>query len=276
MRTLSVTAPSSSVHAVPGLVRGDGWLDVAENSFRLLCVGPAPLSVHGRRIGLGLPARRIVLTELASILMHPSTSYEARDAVWRLLVARARSAGPSWVIGAVGVALPGLRHGAARLGRLYVGDAEAEMLAGFLATLSTLDLDGPRVFPRLCNAAHSAARATLRRTEPTRRDEITVPPTSTVVGHGCGHPDFVLARAVTAGILSADEAEVIGATYLEGVPLADYADRIGVTRWSLYKTRARAVQRLSAAIRAGAVSDHDAEVIAEATSMVVPDPQYRI
>src|SRR5207248_2849452 len=109
--------------------------------FRLAGAGPSPLSVDGRRLGHGLPRRRIPLPELASILMHPSTSYPASDEAWRLLVTQARAGQAGWVVGAVGVALPGLRHAAHRLSRTFAGDAQAEVLTGFLAALPTIDLD---------------------------------------------------------------------------------------------------------------------------------------
>ena len=85
------------------------------------------------------------------------------------------------------------------------------------------------------------------------------------------HPDLVLARAVAAGVLSAEEAELIGTTYLEDVSVAEYADRAGVSRWSVYKRRRAAETRLVEAIRSGALSDPDVEVIAEATLTTMPD-----
>ena len=63
-------------------------------------------------IGHGLPRRRIPLPELSAILMHPSCDFTARDIVWRLLVTKARTGEEKWVVGAVGVAIPGLRHAA--------------------------------------------------------------------------------------------------------------------------------------------------------------------
>ena len=274
MRTTTSAASTARV-AAPELVHGTYPFDVAESTFRLLCTGPSPLAVDGRRIGHGLPARPIGLTELASMLMHPVTPYPARDAAWRLLITRARTAGPGWVVGAVGVALPALRVSAARLSRTFTGDAQAEILAGFLVALDGCDLDAPRVCSRLCNTAHVTARARLRTTEPATSGEVTFQPTSTVPAPLFGHPDFVLARAVKAGVITADEAELIGVTRLEEVTLAEYADRIGAPRWRLYKTRTRAEERLATALRAGALSDEDAQVIAEATMTLLPDLDYR-
>lgn len=179
----------------PSLVSGSAPLDVAEAALRLLTTGPSPLSVDGRSLEYGLPRRPIPLGELASVLMHPSTSFAARDAAWRLLVGRARTDGPAWVVGAVGVALPGLRMAASRLARISGGgDAQAELLAGFVHALGTVDVDAPRVCPRLCNAAYIAARAALRAAEPATAGEPSGASGSAVPPHPWGHPDLVLAR----------------------------------------------------------------------------------
>ena len=249
----------------------DGPLDVADTSFFMLTTGPGGLSVDGRRLGHGLPRRRIGLDELPAILMHPATSFETRDETWRHLVTRARTEGPAWVVGAVGVALPGLRAAAHRLRRVHRGDAEAEVLFGFLTALRVIDLGQPRVCPRLCNAAYTAARAALRASEPAASGEANFAPGSVLPPSPFGHPDFVIARAVRAGVITAREADLIGATRLEDVSLADYARRLGRTPAAVYQIRARAEARLVAALRAGKLSNEVADVVAEATQTTVVD-----
>ena len=181
------------------LVLGEQPFDVAATAFRLLTTGPEPLSVDGAALGGGLPARRIALSELAAILMHPSCGYATSDRVWRLLIERARTDGPAWVVGAVGVALPGLRPAAYRL-RGFSGDVQAELLTAFVAALRTHEAGRCRGWRRGCSAPRSPPPA--RRCAPTsrarrRRSELPVSaPTA-------GHPDLVLARAVTAGVITA-------------------------------------------------------------------------
>src|SRR5690606_9691550 len=153
---------SASGWAPAGLVAGLSPLDQVEATLRLLCTGPAPLSVNGRRIG-GLPRRRIPMVELASVLAHPSCGQEAKRRVWRLLVTRARSGQSAWVIAAVGAALPGLRRAASRLGNARSrADVEADLIAGFLAALGEVDTRRSGVCGRLVNAAHTYARSELR------------------------------------------------------------------------------------------------------------------
>ncbi|WP_422753108.1 hypothetical protein [Micromonospora sp. WMMD708] len=251
--------------------RGETLLNDIEYRFRLMGQGPSPLSVDGRSLGLGLPRRAIALPELSAILMHPSCGYAARDAVWRLLVQQARTGDPAWRAGAVGVALPGLRFKAYLLAKLFTGDVQAAIVEHFLRALGTVDLDRPGVVGNLLSTAFSKARTELRGLEPASSGTPNHAPGAVSSPAAHGHPDVVLARAVAAEVISVDDAELIGATYLEDVSLTAYAERTGESRWNLYKRRSAAVARLRAAIESGALSDPYAEVITEATSMVALD-----
>ncbi|GIF16884.1 hypothetical protein [Actinoplanes teichomyceticus] len=265
---LDSVLPAAGADA-PRLVLGEQPFDVAANSFRLLTTGPEPLSIDGAALGGGLPARRIALSELAAILMHPSCGYTTSDRVWRLLIEQARTGGPAWVVGAAGVAMPGLRQGAYRL-RHSAGDVQAELLTAFVAALRTVKPGGAKVAQRLLSATFTAARSALNAEEPIRTTALVLAPVT-----AAGHPDMVLARAVAAGVISAAEAELIGATRLEGVSVADYAERVERSYWAVVKERSRAEERLVAAVRGGALADQDAAVIAEATMTLAADPAYQ-
>ena len=181
--------------------------------------------MDGATLGHGLPRRPIVLRELASILMHPSCDYAASDAAWRLLVHRARTTGPAWVIGAVGVALPGLRAAAWRLGHTFTGDVQAELLAAFVAALAGMDADEPRLAQRLCSAALVGARARLRAAEPARAEVATHAPWPRRRRQPrVGTRTSSWPVPCVAGVITPDEAELIGVTRLEDVPIAEYAD----------------------------------------------------
>ncbi|GAB3076475.1 hypothetical protein [Micromonospora schwarzwaldensis] len=246
--------------------RGETLLNDIEYRFRLMGQGPSPMSVDGRSLGHGLPRRAIALPELSAILMHPSCGYAARDTAWRLLVQRARTGDPAWRVGAVGVALPGLRFKAYLLAKLFTADVQAAIVEHFLRALGTVDPAKPGVVGNLLSAAFSKARAELREQEPASSGApnhaagTSLPPTP------YGHPDLVLARAVTTGAITVQEAELIGATYLEEVTLTAYAERFGQPRWNLYKRRTAAVARLKAAIESGALSDLYTDVVNEATA----------
>jgi hypothetical protein len=256
---------------VGGPARGETLLNDIEYRFRLRGQGPQPLSVDGRELGHGLPRRPIALHELAAILMHPACSYAASDTAWRLLVRMARTGDPSWRAGAVGVAMPGLRFKAYLLGKLSTGDVQAAIVEHFLRALGTVDVAKPGVVNNLLNDAFSKARAGLRTEEPASSGVPNHAPGTVLPPAPYGHPDLVLAKAVTAGVISAQDAELIGATYLEDVSLTAYAQQTQQSRWSLYRRRTEAVARLKAAIDAGELSDPYAEVINEATMTLVLD-----
>ena len=140
-------------------------LDSADASFRALTTGPQPLALHTASLAPGLPDRLVPLDELRALLLHPATGARARNQVWAELVRRARSGSPAWVVGLVGVAMPGLRRAAATLSASYRGDPadlQTEILTGFLAALRALDpddLDRVPLASRLCWAAWRAGQA---------------------------------------------------------------------------------------------------------------------
>lgn len=232
-------------------------LDAVADAFRALTTGPDPLTVEGGEVGHGLPDRPMVLSEVKSVLLHPSTSHAARDAVWAVLVRRAQMEEPAWVVGATGVALPGLRRVAGSVARGYDGDRDdldAEVLAGFLTALRHFDLSRDRIPLRLCRAARKAGMgaryADADPLVPHLGRVASAPPP-----RPWGHPDLVLAAAVARGVLSAAEAELIGRTRLEGRPLSDTAARAGVSYAAIAQRRWRAERRLVAAIHNGDLSD---------------------
>ncbi|GAB3161371.1 hypothetical protein GCM10027290_68300 [Micromonospora sonneratiae] len=251
--------------------RGETLFNDIEYRFRLMGQGPNPLSVDGRSLGHGLPRRALALPELSAILMHPSCNYAARDAAWRLLVQHARTGDSAWRAGAVGVALPGLRFKAYLLAKLFTGDVQAAIVEHFLRALGTIDLARPGVIGNLLSAAFSKARAELRELEPASSGAPNHAPGAVMPPAPYGHPDLVLARAVNAGVITGQEAELIGATYLEELSLTAYAERTGEPRWNLYKRRTAAVARLKAAIESGELSDPYADAVNEATSILVLD-----
>jgi hypothetical protein len=247
--------------AAPETAGPGGWglgpLDGADAAFRALTTGPGPLSLNPGRLASGLPDREVPLDELKALLLHPATISPARNKVWAELVRRARTGGPAWVIGLAGVAMPGLRRAVAAAGRARAGDPcdlQAEVLAGFLAALRRLDLDDLDRVPlasRLYWAAFRAGQAlayadadyaSRRRDLAESCDGPAMP---------WGHPDFVLAAAVRRGVLTAAQAELIGRSRLEGVPLAQIAGELQVSHSTLCHRRKRAEALLTKAIRDG-------------------------
>ncbi|GAA5119654.1 hypothetical protein [Haloechinothrix salitolerans] len=222
-------------------------MDAAESAFRLLCTGPEPLAVDCARIGLGLPRRRVPLVELRDVLLDRATTEAAREAVWRQLVIAARTEDPAWVIGAVGVAMPGLRKAAGELATGYTGDVDdidAEMLAGFTARLKEIDPDAGSLGPRLVWAAQRAG-AKLRAAEWDYAAR-TVPRWESFEPRqpDQGHPELVLAEAVREGVLTEAEASLIADTRLDEMHLYEAAEELGDSYFRVLRAREKAESAL--------------------------------
>ena len=234
-----------------------GFFDTAEAAFRLLCAGPQPLALHAAKVAAGLPDRPVPLNELRVLLLHPSTGARARNQVWAELVRRARAGDPAWTVALAGVAMPGLRRAVGSLAAAWRGDAadlQSEVLTGFLAAVRALDPDDLEAVPlasRLVWAGWRAGRemafadaghAARRRDLAEWRDGPELP---------WGHPDFVLAAAVREGILSRDQAALIGRNRLEGVPLKQIAAETGIGHTALCNRRKKAEKAIADAIANG-------------------------
>ncbi len=236
-----------------------GPLEEVAAAFCLLTSGPRPLAVHAAGLAEGLPDRLIPLDEIRVLLLRPGVSAAARNKVWAELVRRARTGPAAWMVGLAGVALPGLTRAVGNLAAStgYRGDhrdLQTEVLTGFLQAVRGLDpddLDDIPLASHLMWAAFRAGRALAcadaawagRRRD---LDESWQPPP-----RPAGHPDFVLAAAVRRGVITAADAQLIGASRLERIPLSRLAAATGRRHDSLCRRRAKAEKRLTRAISAG-------------------------
>ena len=243
-----VTAPSS-----PAGDRAGNALDVAERTFELLVSGPCPLAVDGGRVGQGLPARPVDLGELRGRLLDRGASDALKDAVWAELVRLARTGDPAWVVGCVGMALPGLKGIAGRVIRTsparLADDIVSELLTEFVAQLQRIDTGRPHIVERLLLWARKGA---LRARG---RESWSVPcdPEELPVRSSGGDPVGLVVEAVRQGVIGAEAAALIIATRLDGVSVQDFARERGVPADRLYKRRRVAEARLVAAVRDGQV-----------------------
>jgi len=228
-----------------------------ERAFVQFTAGPDPLAVDGTAI-TGLPDRLIPLDELRTRLLHPACRHDTAETVLQLLVARARSDGQGWTVGLIGVLLPGLRSAVGPLAEACPSrraDLEAEMLAGLLRALDRVPRGRPRAAGWLIGWAFDAAK-TLHRRELAAAAHTAAEPTPdwTPTRPG-GHPDLVLARAVAGGVLCADDADLIAATRLGQVSLAQAAAARGVSYQAVERRRHRAETVLAAWIGGEFVAD---------------------
>lgn len=96
-------------------------------------------------------------------------------------------------------------------------------------------------------ALKKARERSSERTEPIT----TTGPASILPPWPWDHPDLVLARAVAAAVIGAEEGHLIAATRLEDVPLREVAENLGVSTATARTWRARAERDLREAIAAG-------------------------
>lgn len=251
-----------------GLVNNaaDGYLprnalSVAQEQFRQLVTRPDPLSIDGTEIGHSLPARLIDLEEVKALLLDPHAHDAMKDAVWAYLVRRARVDGSSWVIGCVGVAMPGLKNLAARTtwgcSPHVADDVVSELVTEFVARLSRIDLDRRNIAPRLLLWARKGAlraRARERAHELPHTDPPALMPHQPAQAADPLDPSDVLAEAVQQRVITLADAQLINMTRLEGLALREYAKHLDLPADRLYKRRRAAETRLAQAIREGQVS----------------------
>lgn len=187
------------------------------------------------------------------LLLAPGLSAETSDAVWRQLIHHARQPDAKWMVGAVGVAVPGLTRMAARLSQGYArlaDDIDSEVLAGFLHALRTDKLTKPRIWLRLCWAAWRAGFA-VRQIDDTLELPPDLPTGSRTPRRPYGHPDLVLGRAVAAGVITQAQADLIASTRLGDVLVEQIAAEYGVPGSVIRMRRKRAERKLLGALQRG-------------------------
>ena len=219
----------------------DSPFDTLEKTFDLLVTGPHPLALDGTAFA-GLPDRAVPLGELKAMLLHPSMPFSVRDAIVGELVTRSKAEGGAWTVGLAGVLLPGLRRAAWPLVQACPGNVdeiEAETLAAFLAAVARSTPGRARIAARLCWLARTGAKRLLH-AELAERARPGSEPVSAAPPRPWGHPDLVLARAVRAGVICAEDAELIGATRIGDVDLAEVAGDLGITYAACHQRRLRA------------------------------------
>lgn len=249
-------------------------LDAARDAFGWLTAGDHPVAVDGREFD-HLPDRIIPVDELRDVLLERGCPRRVWDQVWTHVISRARIEGGTWTITAVGLALPMLTSMAARLTARYADDPRdihAEVLRGFLDEMQALDLSQGRITIRLWWATYRAGHRALL-------DGMDGPTPKPPGFHSSepkppsGHPDLVLARAVEAGVLTRTEAELIGATRLDEVELADWPHHPGLSYEGLRSIRRRAENRLAAWLTESETSTDDGDPTGETATARLPCPE---
>ncbi|WP_281904848.1 hypothetical protein [Phytohabitans aurantiacus] len=243
-----------------------GWstsvLRTVETVFALMSADPTHLVLSGDVFGPELPAGRVAVRDLRSLLLAPQVSLATRDAVWRELIVRARRDRASqdragWRVAAVWLAAPGLRRWTYALAQGFRGDVEdleSQIVEGFLRELDRVDVTDTSLAYRLVRAGHKAGTR-LVYAEAAFDGARWAAYRSQTPPEPWGHPDLVLLDAVAADVITLDEAKLIATTRLDGVPIDRVALLAGERTNTVVVRRHRAEHRLAEAIADGWVSN---------------------
>jgi hypothetical protein len=233
-------------------------LQIAQFIFSRSVAEPTDLWLDGGMFGDELPDGRLLLLPLRDLLLRPQTSAATRDVVWRELIRRGREDRSSWLVVAMGMAMPGLRRAVRSLAASSHGDREdleSAVAEGFVTAVYKVDLEDHALCARLLDAGRKAGAKQLFQDAAVdgavwsqHASRAPLPP--------WGHPDFVLADAVAAGVLSLDEARLIGVTRLEHLAVKNVAEWLGEPANTVVARRRRAEQRVRQAILAGDLDGH--------------------
>ncbi|MER6385010.1 hypothetical protein ACWDBP_00095 [Streptomyces sp. NPDC001233] len=231
-------------------------LEEVESAFLALAAAPWPLSLPGSLL-TGSAADALPVTVVRARLVHPSCTAEARARVWCEVLGRRQKQGEPWGTVAVGLTVPGLRRVLARLRRpaeVEACELEQEVLAAVCTELAALPVEEPEAGLRLLRAGDRAAHRLVYAAQRARRaavvplNEETVP--QPVSRGGSAEVFAVLEKAVHAGVLGEEEAELIAQTRVERQVMAKAAEAVGMSVRAAFRRRSAAEQRLAAALAA--------------------------
>lgn len=225
-------------------------LSAVDVTFSCMEESAAPPTLEGAELGEGLPQGPISLRELRERSLGPQAPRGLSEAVWSELAFRAQRDGDDWTVAALWMMIPGLRAAVRRVllrGRAPYADIEADVVEGFLAELKTVDVDKGGVAARLWWAGYRRGLHALTfyrfGAGPLPHEDwmdIHVHPSPG------GHPDQVLDRAVRRGVITAEEAELIGSTRIESEGLSVVARRLRQGYLECRMRRTEAEERLAA------------------------------
>ncbi len=232
------------------MVRSDHPFGVLRRTVDLLTTGPGQPALATTEVD-GINAGKLTASETLDVLRHGPQ--EVTDALWHHLFARSREGEATWTVIAAGAMLPRMVIACARYTRVpshHIPDVEAEMLTALMEQVRSLPPGVADVGARLWSAvANTANRYGYRHASDAHRCVEYNPNAhvtdQTTSGRG---PVTVLAEAVSAGVLSPVEADLIARTRLEHGTLAQIAEELRLTYITARRWRRAAEERLTAAL----------------------------
>ncbi|GLY20050.1 hypothetical protein Kisp01_70640 [Kineosporia sp. NBRC 101677] len=205
----------------------------------------------GEAVGL------LELPELRGLLLDTATPAGLKDRCWTELLRCLRRAWDVWLPACLWLALPGLRRRSGLLHRqlrpadVALEDIDGELLTGFLIELQAASSQVGRETRVLGRLLDAASRYALRTLDAGGGAHDGLSPIGDRAAAVEGHPELVLWRAVGAGLICAQDSELIARTRLEGHPLRAEAVRAGVSLAAVSARRRRAELAVANAVLRG-------------------------
>lgn len=227
--------------------------DALDRTFALLTSGPGQPFLDVRDVQ-ALAGSELSAEHVVDLLRHEPD--ERTDVLWRRVIARIRAGQSAWTVVAAKAMAPLMVTAIWRFGRLHTlggssaqsDELDSELMACLIDQLHTLDLDSDQIGRRLWQAMANAAcryRKALQR-EDRHRAEADV---FAVAGAGRGRgPVSVLAEAVSTGLLTGQEADLVSRTRLEHQSLKQVAGQLGLSYITARRRRQKAEEALTRAL----------------------------
>lgn len=177
----------------------------------------------------GLPCRQMPISEVVTFLRDPQSPLPSCDSIWRALLAAPDR--EQWDFICLGLALPALRKAVSKASRIWPHDPDgikSEAIDAFIQAIHEAKPPEARIFSTICNRVKTACRTYARDLARHARGPYQAVFESHAPAAPWSHVDLVLIRAVDQGIISEDEAILIGAFRLDGASASDIAKTLGI------------------------------------------------
>jgi len=231
-------------------------LETIKYAFAQMREMPSEMTLRLPPVPVGPINRVMDLVQIYEAVHGKDVDAAFRALVWAQVIRLARRKETGWFLVAAGLAYPKLVHKSQMLAANFPGDTDedqADLIEAFLAAVRDIDVEDLSI-PDLAATAAWRAYTAVRRE---RRREVAAPASMPLASESAApapeveHVDILLARAVRLQVITADEAEYIGRSYLEDTPIEEIVAWAGISRASFFRYRTAAETRLVAAIREG-------------------------
>ena len=174
------------------------------------------------------------------------------DELWHRVFAHARAGESTWTVIAAGAMLPPMVTACTRYTRVptqQIPDVESELLTALLEQVRSLPAGVVDVQHRLWSAVTNTANRYRYRQLREASALADRDPSMVAASHSSGRgPVTLLAEAVSAGVVTPVEADLVARTRLEGAPLTRVATDLGLPYITARRWRKAAEGRLASSL----------------------------